>query len=509
MKTSYVVLTVASLVLGAVIGRWTGMTHDAPTEQANEPLYWVAPMDANYRRDAPGKSPMGMDLVPVYAQAESDIAGTVSIEPQVINSLGVKIAPVQRGDFSPILNTVGFLQYDETTLQHYHVRVNGWVENLYIASVGDKIKKGQKLFDIYSPELVYAQEEYVSALLNKNQTLLHAAKLKLIALGVDYGQIQQLKKNRNVQHALPFYAREAGFISMLNVSEGSYVQPQVELMATGNFENIWVMTEVFERQSQALAVGQRVVMKLDSFPSREWIGKVDYIYPMLNNANRTIKARIVIENSDLKLKPNMFAQLSIQGKAIADMLSVPSQAIILNRAGARVVIALGEGKFRSVKVKTGIENNGQTQILAGLTQDQHVVASAQFLIDSESSINADLSRMETDFNATEDVSRVWVEGVVKSVLQENSLSIQHPAIPQWQWPAMSMALNVDKTIDLTGIKAGDEIGFCLDKIEQGKYLITHIERAENTEPVEASAEALPAAPVEDNNENPHAGMQHD
>lgn len=499
MKTSYLVLAIGCLIIGGLLGRWSGGSETIELEQEKKPLYWVAPMDANYRRDGPGKSPMGMDLVPVYAQAESDIAGTVSIEPHVINSLGVKVAPVKRGDFSPILNTVGFLQYDETTLQHYHVRVNGWVERLYIASVGDKIKKGQKLFDIYSPELVYAQEEYVSALLNKNQTLLHAAKLKLIALGVDEAQINQLQNNKQVLHSLPFFAREAGFVSMLNVSEGSYVQPQLEIMATGNFEKIWVMTEVFERQANALAVGQNVVMKLDSFPSREWLGKVDYIYPMLNNLNRTIKARIVIENSDLKLKPNMFAQLSIQGKAITDTLSVPSQAIIQNRAGARVVLALGEGKFRSVKVVTGIENNGQTQILDGLTQNQHVVASAQFLIDSESSINADLSRMETEVQATDDVTRVWVQGKVQSVLQNNRLSLQHEAIPKWQWPAMSMALNVDKKIDLTGIKAGDEIGFCLDKVAKGEYLITHIEQNQLQMQSEQTTESADI----------HTGMQHD
>ncbi|MEY8247197.1 MAG: efflux RND transporter periplasmic adaptor subunit [Bermanella sp.] len=404
MNLKTIVVPSLTLLLGAAISyAWlslhgSGVVNRADSEQ--KPLYWVAPMDANYRRDEAGLSPMGMALVPVFAEKSAENsaeqpAGTVLISPQVENSLGVKVTKVRRIDLHRNIQSAGFLQYDESSIQHYHVRVNGWIETLYVSSVGDKVSKGQKLFDLYSPELVYAQEEYLAAILTKNNSLIEAALLKMRALGINQQQISGLEKSKKVRQLLTFYALRDGYIASLGARQGMYIQPQLEILSTGNLDTIWVIAEVFERQASWLQAGLPVKMTLAAYPDRQWFGKVDFIFPVLNGENRTLQARIVFPNKKRLLKPNMFAQLDITASAIEGALVVPSAAIIHSARMQRVVLALGAGKFRSVKVRAGIESQGLTQISAGLSVGQSVVHSAQFLIDSESSIDAELTRMQS------------------------------------------------------------------------------------------------------------------
>ena len=335
------------------------------------------------------------------------------------------------------------------------------------------------MFDLYSPELVYAQEEYLAAFMTKNQDLIKAALLKMRALGISAQQISNLEKSQKVLQTLTFYAVRDGYISSLNVRQGMYIQPQLEILATGDLSTIWVTAEIFERQSSWLEINSPVEMTLAAFPDKKWLGKVDYIFPALNNENRTIQARIVFENPDLLLKPNMFAELNIQASALKNAIVVPSEAVIYSSDMQRVVLALGEGQFRSTKVIAGTESMGFTQIIKGLKDGQHVVQSAQFLIDSESSIHADLSRMQSDVkeSAGENNSdRVWVLGSVINVEKGHQLEIQHDPIDEWQWPAMKMSLSVQSDVSISNIQQGDSIGFCLDKLPDGQYLITHIEK---------------------------------
>ena len=483
MNIKTVVVPALAFVVGCLISyAWLVNPGESKTSEPaqKKPLYWVAPMDANYRRDEPGLSPMGMDLVPFYADDGDDEAGTVSISSQVENSLGVKVSKVTRTNLHRNIQSAGFLQYDESSIQHYHVRVSGWLETLYVSSVGDRVSKGQKLFDLYSPELVYAQEEYLAAILTNNKSLIEAALLKMRALGISQKQIKTLEKNRKVRQVLTFYAVRDGYISTLNVRQGMYIQPQLEIMGTGDLDTIWVIAEVFERQASWLQQGLPVKMTLAAYPDREWFGKVDFIFPVLNSENRTVQARIVFENKKRLLKPNMFAQLDITASAVKDALVVPSEAVIHSARMQRVVLALGDGKFRSVKVMTGIESQGLTQISSGLEESQSVVHSAQFLIDSESSINADLSRMQHEKPVPamdmEPASRVWVLGKVTALEGAHALKIQHEPIPEWSWPQMNMSLNIQQDIAIGDFKNGDSIGFCLDKLPDGEYLITHIEK---------------------------------
>jgi len=507
MWKKFCAIALVAFLLGLGVSNLLPSSGSSASDE-KKPLYWVAPMDANYRRDGPGKSPMGMDLVPVYEEESPEQApGTVNISSQVENQLGVKTAVVTLEALSQQVQVAGFLQYDDTSMQHYHSRVNGWVEKLYVYSVGDTVKRGQKLYELYSPDLVYAQEEFVAAIKTGNLALLQSSHLKLQALGVSDTQIQQLQKTRQVKQRLTFYAQQAGYVSDLNVREGMYIQPQVEVMATADLASIWVMAEVFESQSNWLQPGQAVTMSVDAIPDKEWQGKVDYIFPNVNANNRTVQVRVVFENPKHILKPNMFARLNISTTPKEAALVVPSDAVIYTGNQARVVLALGDGAYRSVKVVTGLQAQGKTQIISGLAKDQKVVTSAQFLIDSESNIAAEMTRM--DASSEESLDRVWVYGRVVEK-DSNQLKLSHEPVDKWQWPAMTMWLDTQQGLDLEGLKAGDEIGFCLDEFPNKEYRITHIEVQQTQEVKHAEMDHSTMSHEEINHEAMnHEGMNHD
>jgi Cu(I)/Ag(I) efflux system membrane fusion protein len=375
-----------------------GSSMPAPTDRAAQkertPVYWVAPMDHTYRRDAPGKSPMGMDLIPVYENDESS-AGMVRISPAVINNLGVRIAPVEYRTLPTEIRTVGYVQYDEDRRVHIHPRVEGWIEKLYIKASGDPVEAGQPLYELYSPQLVNAQEELLLALKRDNPRLVAAAEDRLRALQLSPDFIAQLRRDRVVKQTVTFHAPQSGVVDNLNIREGFFVMPDTTLMSVGVLENVWVEAEVFERQAPLVSVGLPVTMSLDYLPSREWQGKVDYVYPSLDENNRTLRVRLRFANEDGILKPNMFAQVTIHADPVAQALAVPREAVIRTGKQDRVVLALGSGRFASQVVELGRVGERYAEIRSGLAEHNDVVVSAQFLLDSESSKRADLMRMES------------------------------------------------------------------------------------------------------------------
>ena len=218
-------------------------------EEDKEVLYWVAPMDPNYKRDKPGKSPMGMDLVPVYKNEQQTNGNEVVIAPEVVQNLGVRTAIVERSKLWRRINTVGFVDYDESKLSHIHLRTQGWIENLTMQSEGDRVQKGQLLFKLYSPELVNAQEEYLQALTIGNKTLVSASKQRLIALGAPSSEIKRLNKERAARQTISYYAPQDGVVSSLKVREGMYVKPENQIATLADLSTGWVIAETFEQQS--------------------------------------------------------------------------------------------------------------------------------------------------------------------------------------------------------------------------------------------------------------------
>jgi Cu(I)/Ag(I) efflux system membrane fusion protein len=397
--TLIVVAMLVAIVLGVLIGRsmnsMSGTSSESAAGRDREVSYWVAPMDANYRRDEPGKSPMGMDLVPVYSDKVDGQPGVVAIDATIVNNLGVRTARAQRGELSQRIETVGYVAYDEDTVQHVHTRVDGWIEKLATKATGDPVKKGQLLFELYSPTLVNAQEEYLIALRSANKLLLKASKERLAALGVTGSEIARLDKERTVRQRVRVYAEADGVIAHLGVREGIFVTPATEIMSVAELDKVWVLAEVFERQAAWVKPGQSAMVELDYLPGEMWHGSVDYVYPELDPKTRTLKVRLRFDNAAESLRPNMFARVTIQGDSVGEVVHVPREALIRGGSVDRVVVALGEGRFRAEPVEVGIESGDRVAIQKGISVGDLVVVSGQFLIDSESNIEAALNRMDS------------------------------------------------------------------------------------------------------------------
>ncbi|MDF1588088.1 MAG: efflux RND transporter periplasmic adaptor subunit [Gammaproteobacteria bacterium] len=477
---TFLVILIAVVVTASMTYGITRMTIDKNSNEVRDaeqkqPLYWVAPMDPNYQRDKPGKSPMGMDLIPVYEESESAMdtgPGTVSISPDVVNNIGVRAAKAELRAVHSKITTVGYVQYAEDKLVHIHPRVEGWIEKLYVKAAGDPVKRGQALYTLYSPELVNAQEELVLALNRDNTRLSKAAEDRLNALQIASTVIKQIKQTRKVQQAVTFYAPQKGVIDNLNVREGFYVKPGVNLMTIGELSTVWVEAEVFERQVEQVQVGQPVTMTLDYMPGRKWLGQVNYVYPTLNSETRTVRVRLRFDNEDYLLKPNMFAQVDISTGEGKERLMIPSEALIRTGEQDRVVLALGDGKFKSITVTVGQIGESFVEITSGIEPGEEVVTSAQFLIDSESSKTSDFKRMHYEDTPSQSV---WVEAKIESIMVEHKmLTATHSAISEWDRPAMTMDFTVSEHVDMSTLSRGTELNMEITKSGTNNFEITEI-----------------------------------
>ena len=390
-----IVAVAAALVAGLLIGRGRAPSPEEVASSERDILYWVAPMDPNFRRDEPGKSPMGMDLVPVYADDAGSQAGTIQIEPTLVNNLGVRTAVAERGSLARHIDTVGYIGYDEDTLQHVHTRVDGWIEKLAATASGDPIRKGQLLFELYSPTLVNAQQEYLAALNSSNEGLRNASRDRLLALGVTSTGIERLERERKASQRVRVVAETDGVIAHLGVREGMFVTPATEVMSIAQLDKVWVVAEVFERQAAWVEPGQFATVELDFLPGMTLEGAVDYVNPELDPKTRTLKVRLRFDNEGARLLPNMFARVTIAGTPVNNIVHVPREAVVRGGTSNRVVVDHGDGKFESRTVLVGIESGDRVAIRRGLNEGERVVVSAQFLIDSESNVGSALGRLES------------------------------------------------------------------------------------------------------------------
>ncbi|AVX01512.1 efflux RND transporter periplasmic adaptor subunit [Vibrio vulnificus] len=488
MKTLQVA-TIALLVGGAVgfaansylSGHdMSAMASTSSAQSSNEPLYWVAPMDPNYKRDKPGKSPMGMDLIPVYAEdlaGANDKAGTVKIDPSVENNLGVKTDSVTLAKLSPRIETVGYIAFDESKLWQTNVRVSGWVEKLYINAVGEQVKKGDVLFTLYSPELVKAQEELLNAKRTGRDGLVKGATERLLSLGVDREQINQVLRRGKASQTIEVKALANGVIASLNIREGGYLSPAQAVISAGPLNEVWVDAEVFERQAHWLTNGSQASMTLDALPGKAWQGEVDYVYPILDPKTRTLRMRLKFANPNGELKPNMFANITLQPVSDSEVLTVPKSSVIRSGGMTRVVLAEGEGKYRSARIETGREADDKVEVLQGLNQGDRIVTSAHFMLDSESSQSADLSRINGVEAAAE---TAWAKGEITDLMADHGmLTINHQPVPEWNWPGMTMNFNAAQGVDLSALQKGQAIEFEMEKTPEGQYQIIAV-KADNS-----------------------------
>lgn len=395
--TAIAALLIAGVLIGMVFQRYVDKSAASPASSEKKILFYRHPMNPAITSAKPLKDDMAMDYIPVYADEAAppamSEAGAVSIAPQMIQNMGVRTARVERGTLKRVIDTVGYVSVDENKIRRVQVRAEGWVENLRVNFVGQQVRKGELLFELYAPELVNAQQEYLSMLAIDNAPLQQAARQRLAALGVGEAQIAALEKTRRVPRLTGVYAQEDGVVQALAIRPGAYVESATETVVLADLSSVWVLADVFGQDAGQVHPGAEAAVNFAAIPGKTWQGNVDYIYPGIDSATRTLKVRLRLDNPDALLKPNMYASVRIGTGTPREVLSIPREALIQTGDGTRVIVALGDGKFAPRAVRAGMESGERVEIVGGLQEGEQVVTSGQFLIDSETSLRAGLKRL--------------------------------------------------------------------------------------------------------------------
>jgi Cu(I)/Ag(I) efflux system membrane fusion protein len=392
-KVIIAALVVAAFVVGGLIGWFASHHTTSPakttaSETHRKILYYRSPMNPSATSDHPMKDNMGMPYVPVYANGGGASNVDVKISPTIVNNLGVRTTEVKQGTLAHRIDTVGYVGYDEDTVESVHTRAAGWIEKLAVKSEGDRVVAGQLLYELFSPKLATAEQEYLTALASGSQNLVAASRERLIALGFNEKQISRLKKDKKIQDRVARHAEQAGVVVKLGVRQGAYVMPSTEVMKLADLGTVWILVEVDASRAGWVAEGQTAIAQLEAWPGKHWKGTVDYIYPEVNPVTRTLKVRLRFPNPHGRLKPGMYAHVTILTVPQKNTVYIPTQALIRTGNSQRVIVALGNGRFDVCPVKAGFESGGDIQILKGLHAGQKVVVSAQFMLDSSANIDA-------------------------------------------------------------------------------------------------------------------------
>jgi Cu(I)/Ag(I) efflux system membrane fusion protein len=442
-------------------------------------LYWHDPMVPGHKFDKPGKSPfMDMQLVPVYANEGGD-EGKIAISPRVQQNLGIRTAEVTKSKLVPAVEAVGSVAYNERDVALVQARSNGFVERLYVRAPLDPVKKGQRLAELYVPEWVAAQEEYLTVKRLQGpglEGLADAARQRMRLAGMTDEQIGLVESTGKVQPRLTIIAPISGVVGELAVREGTTVMNGAPLFRINGLNTIWVNADVPEALAAQVRAGNAVEARTPSLPGTVFKGKVSAILPEVNAATRTLKARVELANPGTRLVPGMFAAVNFTPAASDDVLTVPTEAVIQTGRRSVVMVAQGDGKFMPVDVEIGAEANGQTEIRKGLEAGQKVVVSGQFLIDSEASLKGETARMsEMPSSGPSKAAGATHrgEGRVESIDKEE-ITLSHGPMPSLQWGAMTMGFKLPASGLPGNIKVGDNVTFAIRQTDDGVFEITTI-----------------------------------
>jgi Cu(I)/Ag(I) efflux system membrane fusion protein len=388
----------------------TATTPSQAPEGKRKILFYRNPMNPSITSPVPTKDEMGMDYVPVYteeAEAAANQAATVTIDPAVVQNINVQTEPVSRRDLKRQIRTVGYLDYDEEKVVSVTTKYTGFIEKTYVNYIGQPVRKGESLFDIYSPELVQTEQELLSALdfaqrmkgapddaRSRAQALVDAAKTRLSYWDISAGQVRQLEQTREVVRTLKVTAPASGVVmSRISGLEGMAVRPGMELFHIADLSTLWLTVEVFEDQLPWVRVGSPATVALTYFPGQTFTGRVRFIKPEVSEKSRSVQLTLEVPNREGRLRAGMYATVVFEPVAVRNAIAVPSEAVL--RTGERnvVVIALGGGRFAPREVVLGPQGDGFVQVLSGLHEGDEVVTSAQFLIDSESNLREAVRKM--------------------------------------------------------------------------------------------------------------------
>ena len=464
MRGRHTALSIIALALGVAGGVYTERYILNPTSTegsgGNEILYWVAPMDPNFRQDGPGKSPMGMDLVPVYAgQEPSGDPAEVNLSPAEINAIGVRTALARTTDIQSRIETVGFVSYDEHLTSHVHTRTEGWIERLNVRAVGDRVREGDVIFEMFSPEIASASYEFLRAVERRETRIIDIARNNLLSQGMSARQIDEIERTGEVTRNIEVIAPQDGVVIALGAAEGKYMQPGTVAVSLTDLKAVWLIVDVFERDIARLQEDMQAIARFEHLPGRVFEGTIDYIYPELDPRTRTLPGRLRFDNGEGLLKPNMFGTVSLVPAETRMALTIPSEAVIRTGGGERVILKTGEGTFKPRLITTGLRdsfgNGGRTEVLQGLAPGEEVVASAQFLIDSESALSAGMMRMAP---TNEEPARGT--GLLVGLDAETRTgTIRHAALDSLDWPAMTSEFPIQADVSLNRLSEGMEVAF--------------------------------------------------
>ncbi len=383
----------------------------AQPKQEPEILFYRNPMNPAITSPVFAQDEMGMDYIPVYAEdaggSEGEPAGTVRIDPVTVQNIGVRTALAKQQSLSRHIRSVGRVDFDEERLSRLHPKTEGWIEELYIDKTGEQIGKDAILLNIYSPQLVTSQQEYLLALNNLDvlkespyeeirqgaKDLVSSSRERLELLDVPEHQIRDLERTRKIKKHLHIHSPFDGVIINIGAREGQYVTPTTELYKIADLSRVWVFADVYENEVSWIQTGDWVDMKLAAIPGRVFTGRVGYIYPYAEAKTRTIKVRLEFDNPDMLLKPDMFADITIHARREVDAIVVPAEAVVRSGEREQVFVVRGPGKFEPRAVRLGVSSKGMVQIIEGVEAGEQVVTSSQFLIDSESKLREATAKM--------------------------------------------------------------------------------------------------------------------
>ncbi|WP_137938108.1 efflux RND transporter periplasmic adaptor subunit [Chitinivorax sp. B] len=439
----------------------------SPTETATQgqdrPVrYWYDPMVPNQHFDKPGKSPfMDMQLVPKYAD-EGGEAATVKVDARIMQNLGIRLAKVERTQLAPSIDVAASVAFNDRDVAMVQARSNGFVERVYGRAPGDVVVAGAPLADVLIPEWTAAQTEFLALARYGDKALVEAARQRLRLTGMPAGLIAQVERSGQVHAVTTLSTPIDGVIQTLEVRAGMTLNAGMTLAKVNGLSSVWVEAAVPEILAGQLQVGQVADVQLTAYPGERVQGKVIAILPEVNIDNRTLRVRVELANPKTRFKPGMYAQLRLAAGAGQATLLVPSEAVI--RTGLRNVVmtALDGGRFQPVEVELGREIGGKTEVLQGLQEGQQVVASGQFLIDSEASLSGVMARLSKadDESRSVPVDQPRHHGIGRiEALSDKEITLSHEAIPSVGWGAMTMPFKLVKPGLAQGLKVGDRVKF--------------------------------------------------
>ncbi|MEX2489131.1 MAG: efflux RND transporter periplasmic adaptor subunit [Pseudomonadales bacterium] len=412
-----IVLVILIFAGGIALGIWfssdqstmQGTSTEQDGKEDKEPLYYRNPMNPEITSPEPAKDEMGMDYIPVYANDEQEkIPGTVTIDPVTMQSMGVRTARVQRESLSRVVRAPGRVDYDEESMTRLHPKTDGWIERLRVNTTGERVNADDILLDIYSPNLVTSQEEYLLTLrslenarqggdaqaIARAERIARLSRERLTLLDVPEHQIVELEESKQVTRTLHIHTPFRGVVTKVGVREGQYVTPGTELFMIADLSRVWVYVDVYEHELPWIREGDKAEMEVVAAPGRTFTGEITYIYPYMEAQSRTVRVRLEFPNEDGILKPDMFANVNILANTQREAVVVPTEAIVRSGAREQVFVVRSPGKFEPREVTLGLESGERTQILEGVEPGEKVVTSGQFLIDSESRLNEATAKMQ-------------------------------------------------------------------------------------------------------------------